>query len=331
MRRAAQLVYVLLVIVIIVCSSTSCRRDYPEKVANVSIGSPPLESSALIYIAEDQRFFAENGLNVTIREYGTGAASLNGLLKREVDIAIPAEYALVSRAFQEDDIRAITSIDKVDYFYLIGRKDRGINNISDIKGKRVGVVTNTIAEFYLGRFLELHGMNAKEVTPVNIDIAQSENIIINGDIDAIISRPPFVEAIEERLGDKAIAWPAQSSQALYAVLISRNDWITDRPDLASRLLKSLARSEEYVIKHPAEAKAIVQKRLNFDDSYMTAVWSQNQFFLTLDQSLIIAMEDEARWMIQNNLTTEKQVPDFLNYIYLDGLKAVKPGAVNIIR
>ena len=39
------------------------------------------------------------------------------------------------------------------------------------------------------------------------------------------------------------------------------------------------------------------------------------------------MEDEARWMIKNNLTTEKQVPDFMNYIYADGLKAIKPEAV----
>jgi NitT/TauT family transport system substrate-binding protein len=42
------------------------------------------------------------------------------------------------------------------------------------------------------------------------------------------------------------------------------------------------------------------------------------------------MEDEVRWMIKNNLTNEKQVPDFVNYIYADGLKAVKPEAVNII-
>jgi NitT/TauT family transport system substrate-binding protein len=43
------------------------------------------------------------------------------------------------------------------------------------------------------------------------------------------------------------------------------------------------------------------------------------------------MEDEARWMIKNKLTTEKQVPDFLSYIYEDGLKAIKPEAVKIIR
>jgi len=43
------------------------------------------------------------------------------------------------------------------------------------------------------------------------------------------------------------------------------------------------------------------------------------------------MEDEARWMISNRLTTEKTVPDFLDYISADGLKAVRPEAVNIIR
>jgi len=43
------------------------------------------------------------------------------------------------------------------------------------------------------------------------------------------------------------------------------------------------------------------------------------------------MEDEARWMIHNGLMSEKQVPDFMNYIYLGGLKAIKPEAVNIIR
>jgi NitT/TauT family transport system substrate-binding protein len=41
-------------------------------------------------------------------------------------------------------------------------------------------------------------------------------------------------------------------------------------------------------------------------------------------------EDEARWMIKNELTTEKKIPDFVNYIYADGLKTVKPEAVNII-
>jgi hypothetical protein len=42
------------------------------------------------------------------------------------------------------------------------------------------------------------------------------------------------------------------------------------------------------------------------------------------------MEDEARWMIKNNLTTQKTIPDFRNYVYKDGLEAGRPGSVNII-
>ena len=69
----------------------------------------------------------------------------------------------------------------------------------------------------------------------------------------------------------------------------------------------------------------------YDEVFTETLWSENQFSLSLDQSLVTAMEDEARWMIKNNLANEKQVPDFLNYIYEDGLKRIKPEAVNIIR
>ena len=82
---------------------------------------------------------------------------------------------------------------------------------------------------------------------------------------------------------------------------------------------------------PAEARAIVQKRRNYEDPYMAAVWPSYQYSLSLGQSLITAMEDEARWMIKNYLIAEKRGPDFLNYIYEDALKAIKPEAVNIVR
>ena len=64
---------------------------------------------------------------------------------------------------------------------------------------------------------------------------------------------------------------------------------------------------------------------------MEMIWPRYQFALSLDQSLITAMEDEARWMIKNKLTREETVPDFLKYIYEDPLKATKPEAVSMIR
>ena len=255
------------------------------------------------------------------------------MLNGEADIAVGiAEFPLVGRALQKEKIRIIGNIDKAEFIYLVGRKDRGIEKVSDLKGKRVGTTFGTVAHFHLGRFLNLHGMNMQDITLVDVKTPEEwVNAVVNGDIDAVATAQPYANSVKDRLGANAVVWPAQSGQPLYGLIISTDEWITKHPELASRFLKSLAQAEEYVIHNPAEAKAIVQKRLNLDAAYMETVWSQNQFSLSLDQSLILTMEDEARWMIKNNLTTEKQVPDFLNYIYEDGLKAVKPEAVNIIR
>lgn len=76
---------------------------------------------------------------------------------------------------------------------------------------------------------------------------------------------------------------------------------------------------------------IVRKELNYTEEYMATVWPDHQFSLSLDESLVLAMEEEGRWMINNNLTTPEKISDYRNYIYMKGLEKVKPESVNIIR
>jgi NitT/TauT family transport system substrate-binding protein len=306
---------------------------YFGRMQSITVAYPPFESAALFYVAEDRHFFSQNGLNITSRKYDTGVASLGGILNGEAEIAVGiAEFPLVGRAFEKEKIRIIGNIDKAEFIYLVGRRDLGIEKASDLKGKRVGTTFGTVAHFHLGRFLNLHGMDIRDITLVDVKTPEEwVNAVVSGDIDGISTAQPYANLAKERLGAKAVVWPAQSGQPLYGLVISTNQWITKHPEAARRFLKSLAQAEEYLIRHPAEAKAIVQKRLNLDAAYLETVWSQNQFSLSFDQALIVTMEDEARWMIANKLTTEKQVPDFMSYIYEDGLKAVKPEAVNIIR
>ena len=92
--------------------------------------------------------------------------AIGGMFKDEVDIAEATEFALVGEAFQAKQIKAVACTDRFDIAYVVGRKDRGINVIEDLKGKKVGVPRNTIGDFYLGRFLELHGMRMRDVTLV---------------------------------------------------------------------------------------------------------------------------------------------------------------------
>jgi len=338
MKMNKKIIFAIIAVVIVVLGVgfvlwSRVPKGYSGKMESIAIAYSPFESTALLWIAEDQHFFSRNGLNITLRKYDAGVDALDGTLKGEADIAVGiAEFPMVGRVLQKVKIRIFGDVDKAEFIYLVGRKDRGIEKVSDLKGKRVGTTLRTVAHFHLGRYLNLHGMNMQDITLVDVKTPEAwVNAIVNGDIDAIATAQPYVNSIKERLGTNAVVWSAQSSQPLYGLIISTDEWITKHPELANRFLKSLAQAEEYAIRNPAEAKAIVQKRLNLDAAYMETVWSQNQFSLSLDQALILTMEDEARWMIKNNLTTEKQVPDFLNYIYEEGLKAVKPEAVNIIR
>src|SRR5574340_691375 len=59
-----------------------------EKLDSVSVAYPKFESVALLWVASQQGFFEENGLNVTLHRYDTGVASLNAVLSNEADIAV---------------------------------------------------------------------------------------------------------------------------------------------------------------------------------------------------------------------------------------------------
>jgi NitT/TauT family transport system substrate-binding protein len=237
----------------------------------------------------------------------------------------------VGKAFQKEKILSIATIAKSLNELIIGRTDKGIKTFTDLKGKKVGVSRKTAAEFYLGRFLELNGMSTKEITLVDLLPSQLQDALARGDVDAVIAWEPWASQIEKQMPNEKVFWPAQSNQLLYWNIIGIDTWVTNHPEIIKRLLVSLIQAEKYLLKHLNEGKAIVQTRLKYDDTYMAKVWSQQQSSITLDQALIAAMEDEARWMIKNNLTRERTVPDFTNYIYVDGLKAVKPEAVRIIR
>lgn len=297
---------------------------------SISFGSAPIEQFALIYIAEDRGFFAENGLNVTVGDYDSGPSAVSGMKNNEVNISVSAEYPIVAEAFKKENISIIGSISKSQTFYLIGRKDRGITKVSDLRGKRIGVPRGTVGEFYLGRFLSLNGMSLKDVIPVDAQLSKSANAIINGSLDADIFRDVNINQVKERLGSNIVVWPVQSSQSDYSVMVCKNGWIAGQPDTIDKVLKSLGQAEEYTIEHPGEAKAILQKRLHLDEAYVATVWPNHQFSLTLDQSLIAAMEDEGRWMINNNLTAQKTIPNFRKYIYTKGLQEVKLESVNIL-
>ena len=53
--------------------------------------------------------------------------------------------------------------------------------------------------------------------------------------------------------------------------------------------------------------------------------------MVLDQTILVSLEDEARWAMKERLTDKKEIPNYLDFIFIDALEQAKPEAVTIIR
>jgi len=330
--RKQTLAAIMLTMISFVSVNSSCSNDrYPGKTETLTIAAVPTELNALIYIAQDQNLFTKNGLEITLKDYDSGATAVAGILNGEADIALAAEFPIVRQVFNKKDIINFGTIAKYENTYILWRTDSGINSVHDLKGKKIGVTLTTISEFYLGRTLELNGLNIQQVSLVDTKAADSEKALVSKEVDAVVTWEPWVNQIKQLLGEEVTTRAAQSAQYAYWNLVSTSEWANSHTDVIERLIKSLAGAEHYINRHRDVAKAIIIKRMNFDNLYLDTIWPRYQFSMSLDQSLITAMEDEARWMISNKLTSEIAMPHFVDNIYEDILKKIKPEAVNIIR
>jgi NitT/TauT family transport system substrate-binding protein len=325
------IILIVLLLAILVFLFLPYSSSPPVHEEPLTIASGKLDSSLLTLIADEKGYFQKYGLNVTLREYPAGVYAVQELLNRNADLACAAEFVGVANSFQSPDLRIITTTAKINNLYLIIRSDRGISKPSDLKGKTIAIPKGSVAEFFLGRYLTLNGLNISDITVIYLTPADVIKSVGTGDSDAALIWDPYAYQIEQQLGRNSTRWPAQSGQFYYWVTYTRSDTIRDKPEQIRNYLRALDDAETFLFAHQPEVKEILKRRLNMTDDSIDRTWKDYRFVLSLDQALIIEMEDEARWMTEQNLTGGKIPPSYLDMIYQDPMREVKPSAVTIIR
>lgn len=303
---------------------------YRGAVENISVGTIG-EYSSLIFIAEERGYFKSNGLNVTTKEYESGAPAVADLLAGKIDMTTAADFVGVRNSFKNEDFKILATMVKGESFHLIVRSDHQISKATDLKGKRVGLTRKTAGEFHLGQFLSFNQLSMSDITVVDQSPSQLAELINKGDIDAMVSFEPHIYKTKTVLGNKINVWSVQGDQNLYSLLYGTGKLTRERPEVIKRYLNSIVMAEEFISKNDYQARSIVARRLNYSEDFVNTIWPRFTFGVTLDQELLIAMDDQARWVIENGLVTSPKIPNYLRFIYLDGLETVKPEGVTIIR
>ena len=331
--RAQKMFIGIAIIVVIAISVGGCSQqpeEYTGPVDKLTLAAYAGDTGALVYIAQEQGYFVDNGLDVIIKDYEAGKLAADALLAGEADICTSAGFVLVSNSFEHDDLRILGTVASAETVELVTRKDSGINQPSDLKGKKIGVTKKSTGEFFLGTFLIFNGLSVRDVEVVDLTPSEIVDAVANGEIDAGFTWEPNIFEVKSRLGANAISWPGQSGQHFYFILITKEKFIEENPQVIERFCQALIQAEEFMKENGAEAREFIRNKFDYESSYVDYIWPKNDFLVVLPQALIVAMEDQARWRIDNNLTEATVVPNYLDYIYMDALEEVKPEAVGII-
>jgi NitT/TauT family transport system substrate-binding protein len=308
------------------------NADKPlEPLEKINVGTAPNSLSGPLYVAKDQGFDKQYGLDINIKACSSGEDAINHLRDGRIDVACCAEFVLVSEILAGvRDLRCFGVFCSGSVHELIARRDRGISRPANLRGKRIGVPLVHSARFFLARFLALHQISLQDLTLVDFRPSELADALASGKVDAVMAWEPLSFVIKKRVGNNAVIWPGQEGQDLYWLLVSREEVLQKKGPALEKLLQALEQAVHFTMENPQTARNIISQRAKIPIADLRTAGFQLTCDLFLDQALLLAMEDQARWMIQNGLTNQKQVPYFLAYIDADILLKTNPKAVRLV-
>jgi NitT/TauT family transport system substrate-binding protein len=312
------------------CSQTERESAGPPE--KITIACATMPETALVQVAQAQGFFREEGLEPTVNLHPYGKIALGELLEGKADFATVAETPFMFTVMQGEKVSVITTIHSSSLGHaILARSDKGILSIADLKGKRIAVTLGTTAHFFLDNMLITNGISPKEVEVAGMKAGEIPDALVRGDIAAAAVFSPFLELTQKKLGDRATVFRDKNIYRYTFIVVAKQDFIRKNPVKIRKLLRALARAEEFVRENQETAQSIVSGFSGMEIAILRETWPGSNFSLSLDQSLLLALEDESQWAINRRLTNARRVPNYLDFIHLDGLKAVKPDAVRILR
>lgn len=304
--------------------------DSPEA-QKLTIVTPTQPISAAVYVASSQGFFSDQGLEVEIVSRPTGETALEELIAGRADLATTAETPVVHAALRGDTVLVLATIATTRRgLTVMGRRDRGVDEPADLAGKRIGVTRGTNVEYFLHLFLAHHRIGLDSVEILDIPPAGLGSSLTEGDVDAILWWEPHRSRLEEQLGANASQFGAPSLYTWFWNVVASPRLVERRPEAVRALIRALRDATTFTVSHPARTRAIVASRLGLDPESLERAWEQTTFSLSLDQALLLTMEDQARWVEESRGSAPVGVPNFLSFIETLPLSEVAPGAVSVL-
>jgi NitT/TauT family transport system substrate-binding protein len=329
MKRRVVGAAILLVVGLAIWAVRAVLAPSLQPVESLRLAVSPQIMSALVYVAADKGFFRAEGLDVTLETYPFGKDALAKVMEGQADVATVAEVPVMWAVLKGGQPTVFAIIQSTDHdITVVARNDAGISRPADLAGKRVGVVLGTNHEYFLDLFLGVNKIDPDSVTIVPVSMSDGADAVISGRVDALSSWVSARLAVQAAMPGKIVSFPSEGIYTELWTLAAQPEFLKTRPEAVRRLLRALIRAERFAAVNRQEAVAIVAPYIKLDKALVNQVWDEFGFSVSLDQTVLVHMEGEARREIKKMPGTN--MPDFLKHISADGLRAVESGRVTII-
>jgi len=264
----------------------------------LAVSSGPV--SLPIYVAESRGFFKDESLDLRLRECASGRECYQWLADGRVDAATAAELIVATGSGAHPDLQIFATIDTSSYqIRLVARRSAKIAEAPQIRGKRIGTVPGSSAQYFLDNWLVFNDIDPDSVTIVPLAPDKLVNALQARSVDAIVIWEPLASAAALALGDDAVTFVSPRVYTQHFNLVSAHSTLERRGADIERLLRALVRAQDFIQAEPEAARALLARRLHLQPVLAATVMENQDYRVRLDQSLVTTMQSEARWTSRN--------------------------------
>ncbi|OOE66944.1 hypothetical protein BZG20_08485 [Salinivibrio sp. IB868] len=281
----------------------------PLSPLTIAVSLTPL--SAPIIVAKEQGLFKKHGIDMTLKPVHGGVKSFQTLAAGEADLATTSETVVMFNRFERDDFNVLTSFVESDNDVKLWSIHRNIGGdlVKALDKARVGVVASSASEYYFDSLLQLHDISRDQVEKVYYPPEALPNALLNEEVDVIAIWEPYGYQLLKQSSQQVQSLDSKGLHSLSFLLVSGRLLVNKQHQDMQRVISALEDAVSFIHQHPERAKTQVSAHLDMSDAKLSWLWQDYLFRLSLNDSLLLRLKNQARWAQEAGLV-EGNTPSF---------------------
>ncbi len=258
-----------------------------------------------------EKRLAPLGVKVTWTEFNAGPVQLEALNVGAIDFGDVGEAPpIFAQAAGAPLVYAGATVPRPALEAVIVPKASAIQNVKDLKGKRIAYNKGSNVHYFLVKLLEKHGLKYSDVQSVFLAPADARAAFEKGAVDAWIIWDPFLAAAQKTLDARTLA-DATGVVHNRAYYFTSRDFATRNADVLRIALEELNNIDIWASKNRDAAAAELGAVLGLDKS-ITALYLSRATFGTAPVTREILAEQQ---QIADTFFDLKLIPKKLNLLH----------------